>query len=269
MRLWSVVLVLLALVAPGSPAAAGSAPDALAAARRFYNLGQYDQALAAAAPAVSNPATASAAHLVIGRIRLERYRQSTDAQELDEARTNLRAVDPRPLDPRERLELQVGLAELLYFDERFGAAAELLAPVLESTATLAPDAHDRAVEWWAMALNRQAQGQPPAERGPVYQRLIDRMEQELRRDPTSAAAGYWLVAAARATGDLERAWSAALAAWIRAGLSPDRATALRADLDKLVTEDLIPERAGRTPSRDRRQVIAAMTADWEAFKKSW
>lgn len=257
--------LLLLMAAP----AAGRGPDQLTLARRFYSQGHFDEALAAARQAVANPATASAAHLVMGRVHLERYRQAATAQELDEARNDLRAVDPRALDPRERIELQVGLAAVLYFEERFGAAAELLEPIVDSSATLSPDAHDRALDWWATALERQAQAQPPSERGLVFFRIGERMEQELRRDPASTPANYWLVAAARASGDLERAWSAASAAWIRASLAPDRGVALRADLDRLVTQALIPDRVARLAQRDRRQAVTSMTADWETFKKIW
>jgi tetratricopeptide (TPR) repeat protein len=244
-------------------------PDFLATARRLYNEGQYDQALETAKAAAAAPALSSSARLIMGRARLERFRQALVPRELDEARADLRAVDPRALDPRERIELQVGLGELLYLEDRFGPAAELLEPVVEASATLAPDAHARALDWWATALDRQAQTLPAPDRAAVYPRIIARMEQELRRDPSSAPATYWLAASARAAGDLDRAWAAAHAGWIRAALGRDRGVALRADLDKLVTLAIIPDRAAKAPSRDRRQAAASLTAEWEAFKKIW
>src|SRR5918993_3103240 len=170
----------LVLVLASSIAAAG-APDPLTLARRFYNQGQFEQALTAARQAASNPATVSSARLVIGRIHLERYRQNATPGELDAARAELRGVDRGALDARERIELQVGLAALLYYEERYGPAAELLAPIVEASATLAPDAHTRALDWWATALDRQAQAQAPSERGLVYFRIAERMEGELRR----------------------------------------------------------------------------------------
>jgi hypothetical protein len=259
----------LLLLVLASSLAAAVAPDPLTLARRLYNQGQLEQALVAARQAASNPATVSSARLVIGRIHLERYRQEPAAGELDEARKELRSVDPRALDARERIELQVGLAALLYYEERYGPAAELLAPVVDASATLAPDAHTRALDWWATALDRQAQAQPPSERGLVYFRIAERMEAELRRDSASAPANYWLAAAARAAGDLDRAWSAASAGWIRATLAPDRGVALRADLDKLVTQAIVPDRAARLPQRERKQAQTAMMAEWEAFKAIW
>ena len=248
---------------------AAAKPDLLTTARHLYNQGQYDQALETARQAAAIPATAASARLIMGRARLERYRNAEVARELDDARADLHAVDPFALDARERIELQVGLGELLYLEERFGPAAELLDPVVDSSATLAPDAHGRALDWWATALDRQAQGLQAAERALVYPRIIARMEQELRRDPTSAPATYWLAAASRATGDLERAWAAAAAGWVRATLGRDRGVALRADLDKLMTQAIIPDKAARAPARDRRQTATTLAADWEAFKKIW
>ena len=91
----------------------------------------------------------------------------------------------------------------------------------------------------------------------------------LRRDPASAPASYWIAAASRASGDLDRAWSAAFAGWIRATLARDRGVALRTDLDKLVVDGIIPDRAARAGARDRRQTQTALAAEWDAFKKTW
>jgi hypothetical protein len=259
-----------ALLVPCADAlAAAGAPDQIAVARRLYNEGKFDEALEAARKALSTPATASSARLVMGRIQIERYRQMPTAATLDDAKSVLRAVDPRALDQRERIELQVGLATLLYFEDRFGAAAELLDPVVDSSATLAPDAHERALEWWATALDRQAQAQPAAERTGVYLRISERMEQELRRDSGSGPASYWLAAASRGAGDIERAWSAAAAGWIRASLVRDRGVTLKADLDRLMTTAIIPDRAAKVPVRERKQALTSMAAEWEHFKRIW
>jgi len=244
-----------------------AAPDPLATARRLYNEGKLDAALTAAKQAAANPATVSSARLVMGRIYLEQYRQSMNGTELESARTQLRAVEARALDQREKIELQVGLAALLFYEELFGAAAELLEPLVESSATLAPDAHERALDWWATALERQAQ--LSTDRLAAFMRISERMAQELHRDPSSAPANYWLAAAARAAGDLDRAMAAASAGWIRAGLIGERGAGLRADLDRLVMEAIIPDKAARLPQRDRRQAVTTLTADWEDFKKIW
>ena len=243
--------------------------DQLATARRLYNQGQYDQALTAAHEAEADPATLSSARLVIGRIRLERYRRTADGADLADARAALRSIDPRALEPRERTELQVGLAEILYLDDRFGAAAEMLEPVLGGTSVLGPDAHDRALDWWATSLDRQAQVLAPADRRPVYRRITDVMENELRRDSASSVANYWIAAAARGAGDLDRAMAAASAAWVRASLTHDRGAARRADIDRLVTLAVLPERAARLATRDKRQALADMMSEWEGFKSAW
>ncbi len=245
----------------------GRGQDPLITARRLYNEGKLDAALVAARQALANPSVASAARLVAGRIHLERYRQTTAVDELESARTELRAVDSRALDPRERIELQVGLAALLYYEEHYGAAAELLDPIVDASATLAPDAHERALDWWATALDRQAQAS--TDRNAAFLRVAERMQQELRRDPSSAPANYWLAAAMRASGDLDRALSAATAAWIRATLIGDRGNALREDLDRLVTQGIIPDKAAKLPQRERRQGLTTLTTEWEAFKKIW
>jgi hypothetical protein len=264
------IAVLLAALAAGARSAeAARKADPLLAARQFYNAGQFDRAIDAATEAASNPSFASSAHLVLGRSRLERYRKSAASVDLDGARTDLRAVDPRVIDARERLELQVGLALLLYFEERFGASAELLGPLLDASIVLAPDAHERALEWWATSLDRQAQAMEPADRAAVYARLIDRMEAEQKRDVMSPAACYWIAAAARGSGDLDRAWATAEACWVRASLAPGHGEALRADLDKLVMQAIIPEKGAKVSARERRQAVGSLTAEWEAFKKNW
>jgi hypothetical protein len=63
--------------------------------------------------------------------------------------------------------------------------------------------------------------------------------------------------------------AAAAAAWVRASLARDRGAALRADIDRLVTSAVIPERAARASTRDKRQALADMVKEWEAFKSAW
>nr|MDQ3348427.1 hypothetical protein [Acidobacteriota bacterium] len=92
-------------------AASSASADALSEARRLYNLGQYDAAERAAREAVRVPATADVARVVLGRVQLERYRQTAAPDDLTDAIAALRAVDARPLNPRERVELTIGLGE--------------------------------------------------------------------------------------------------------------------------------------------------------------
>jgi hypothetical protein len=185
------------------------------------------------------------------------------------ARADLRAAESAGARCARAIELAGRAGRAVLSEEKFGPAAELLEPVVESSATLAPDAHERALDWWATALDRQAQALPVPDRAVLYSRIVARMEQELRRDPASAPATYWLAAAARAAGDLDRAWAAALAGWIRAALGRDRGVALRADLDKLMTQGIIPDRAAKAPARDRRPTADRLATEWDNFKKIW
>lgn len=256
------------------------AADALSEARRLYNSGQYDAAERAAHDAARTPATAEGARVVLGRIQLERYRlaEAPDVLEtglltgLSSGIATLRAVDPRGFDARDRTELTIGLAEGLYLEDRFGAAGALFESIIDASAPLGPVAHERVLDWWATSLDRQAQASSSgatAERGRIYERILTRMSSEIAKDPGSTPAGYWLAAAARGAGDLERAWGEANASWVRAMLSRDRGVTLRADLDRLVVKALIPERAARLPIRDHAQAITGMLGEWNAFKARW
>ena len=88
---------LIPLIIDAPAAAAARKPDPLAAARQFYNLAEYDKAIDAAREAASRPASLPAARLIMGRSRLERYRATQTAKDLDDARADLRAVDPAVL----------------------------------------------------------------------------------------------------------------------------------------------------------------------------
>jgi hypothetical protein len=92
------------------------------------------------------------------------------------------------------------------------------------------------------------------------------MTAEIAQDPGSTPASYWLAAAARGEGNSERAWQAAVAGWMRAPLARDRGAALRADLDRLVVQAIIPARLGL---KDPAQALAGMLGEWEAFKMMW
>src|SRR5512132_1592168 len=261
-------LILAALVICTAAAPAMSA-DPLSEARRLYNQGEFDAAERAALEAAKVPATADSARAVLGRIQLERFRKSSSAPDLEAAIASLRSVDARRLDVRDRTELAVGLGEALYLDERYGAAAALFESVLDAAAVLQEPGYQRVLDWWATAMDRDAQTRPAGMRGELYARVTSRMRTEISRSPGSSPGGYWLVAAARAAGDPDDAMNEALAAWVRASLGADRGVALRADLDRLVTEGILPDRAARLPARDRAQGLASMTADWESFKGRW
>ena len=260
-----VVVFSLCLLVP----AAGYAQDPLGEARRLYNSGQYDAAERAARLALANPGTANGARVVLGRAQLERYRQTDAPADLAEARAALREVDPRTLDAREKVELTIGLAETLFLEDRFASAAEIFATVLESSRILGAAAHARVLDWWATSLDRYAQSLRVRDREPVFRRISDRMQAELTQEPGSATANYWAVASVRGVGDIDAAWNAAMAAWVRAGLGPDRGAGVRSDLDRMVLDGIIPDRAARLELKDPTAAIAGMVSEWELFKSDW
>jgi tetratricopeptide (TPR) repeat protein len=261
--------LLTALVIVGLSGTLAAAADPLAEARRLYNLGQYENAAKLAREAIKLTSSAESARLVLGRIYLERFRQSAEAEDLAQASQALRMVNPEGLDRRERTEWTIGLGEALYLDERFGTAVELFERALDSQEPLGGSHRERLLDWWATALDRLALTRPRDAREPVYARIVTRMEKELAADSGSAPAAYWLAAAARGAGNLDRAWNAAMAGWVTAPLGRDHGAALRADLDRLMVQGIIPDRAVRLPPRDAKQVTAVMLSEWEAFKASW
>lgn len=249
----------------------GATGAALARARTLYNAAEYDAAIVAATEARRQPAAADAASLVLARAHLERYRQRAEPEDLSSARDALRDVRPAALSRRDRVDLLVGLGQSLFFGEAFGAAAELFDTALAQGVMLAPRGRTLLLDWWASALDREAQSRPPDRRHPAYERIVQRMENELRADPANAPAAYWLALGARGAGDLERAWDAAIAGWVRAALNPSTAPSVRADLDRLVTQALIPElaRQRQASARDVQDPTAALTSEWELIKDQW
>jgi len=250
--------------------------DPLLAARDFYNRGQYDEAIAAATRARSGPGS-NAAAVVLARAHLERFRLMAQTADLDAAEAALKTVDENALAPADGVEFLVGLGVAVYLDERdalqdrYSAAADLFeAALARSEGVVLPAARERILEWWCGALDRQAQFGPVTSRPAIYARMLRRLEDELARDDRSLVALYWRVAASRGAGDLDRAWGAAVAGWLRARYFGERGAPLGADLDRFVTDVLLPERALRlTPDADPRPTLALLEAGWRAFKERW
>jgi hypothetical protein len=247
-----------------SAAAVHAADDPLARARALYNARQFEAAVSAAEQARAVPSRTNAADLVAARAYLERYRDSGASDDLTNARERFRRLNPAAFTPRERIEYIVGLGETLYLDGAYGAAATVFDSVLEKPDALPPEARDRVLDWWATAIDRDARPRPEAERLAAYQRIRARMEQELVRVGESASAAFWLPAAARGQGDLQGAWDAAQAGWVRAPLSGGRAELVRADIDQLVVRGLVPDRAHALG-----QPVDAVRLQWEQFKERW
>jgi hypothetical protein len=207
---------------------------------------------------------------VLARAYLERFRMHANREDFDAARGALQSVQPARLTPRDRLDLAVGLGEALYLDGAYGAAAELFEPLLDSAVGLGPKVRERVVDWWASALDAEARMRPAANRAPYYRRIVARMEVELQNDDGLGVASYWLAAGALGLGDPTRAWQVAVAGWVRAAFSANPA-AIRGDLDRLMTDALIPERV-RSLSLGAREIpsaIAGLRNEWDLIKEKW
>jgi hypothetical protein len=256
---------LLTTVLAGTATAQPQQPrDPLDRARVLYNQRDYTAALAAAEEAARTPSRADGAHLIAARSYLERYRESAASEDLSNARDHLRTLNTEGFSPTERVEYVIGLGEALFFDGAPGAAASIFGAVLSGPDLLTPAARDGLLDWWASAVDRDARRLPDIERRSTYQKVIGRMEVEVGANPASSAASYWLAAAAWGQGDLLAAWDAALAAWVRAGLTVAQTADLRGDIDRLMLRGIIPDRAKATA-----QPADVLRAEWDRFKERW
>jgi hypothetical protein len=262
MQRWRWMLPCLIVCATGAGAADDR--DPLARARLLYNQGQFEASIAAADQARLTPARADNADLIAARAYLEQFRQTESADDLSRARERLRRIHPERFGPQERAEFIVGLGETLYFDGTYGAAASVFESVIVPLGALTPGERERVLDWWATALDRDARPRSEFERQPISQRIRDRMTAELPAVPDSVTAAYWMAAAARGQGDLQGAWDAAQAGWVRAPLASERGMTLRDDLDRLVLRALVPERARQTG-----QSPDLVRLEWERFKERW
>jgi len=262
------IVVALVLWGVGSEALADESP-ALAKARALYNAGDFAGAIDAASMARKDAAWADAAALVVARAHLENYRQRADAEDLSAARAALSEVRAAALTSRDQVDLVIGLGQSLYLGEIYGAAAELFDTALSRSGLLAPRDRLLLLDWWATALDREAQSRPADRRFRVFERIASRMNEEIQRDPGSPVANYWLAVSARGEGDIDAAWNYAVAAWVRSTLSPETTEKLRDDLDRLVAQALIPERSRTLSSRDPQEAVAALKTEWDLLKSQW
>jgi hypothetical protein len=258
------VVVLLATVEPAEASRAD-----LARALALYNERRFDQAIEAAAAARKTPDTQDAAAVVLARAHLERYRESVDPADLGAAREALGAVRTTELEPRVRMEYLLAVGQALFLEDEFGAAAALFAsgatPAREADAALG----EAMLDWWGSAMERHADTSPPERRKQLFSTLVTEMSAELARNPESAAACYWVAAGLRGAGDPVAAWDAATAGWVRARLTGARSATLRADLDKLVLQGIIPDRVRTLQAGDRANAASELRADWELVKERW
>lgn len=270
LSLKSTTLGLLAMLLLPGIASSQPVADPLQRARQLYNEASYDAAVQAARAVEQRAGLQDEARVLVGRALLERHRASAMPEDLADARQALRDVDPAGLSDRGRVDLTVGLGEALYLDGDYGPAAALLSSALDHVALLAPAAREQLADWWATAVDRHAQTRPPDDRPALYEQLERRMKAHLATYPDSSAAPYWCAAGALARGDLDLAWDLAVAALVRAPMTPDRGAALRADIDRLVVRALVPERVKRLPGQpDVQEAANSLLAEWELTKGKW
>jgi hypothetical protein len=251
-------------------------PDLIAEARRLYNERRYEEAAKVAAEARAIPELAPEASVVYARALLERYRETSDRATIDQAREALKRVDSAVLGRRDAVEFLIALGQALYLDDqfslgdRYSAAAAQFELALASADVLDVPSRDLLFDWWALSLDRQAQQGPEPARRAVYARILERSEQELATTTASLSAAYWLAAAARGVDDLPRALGAATAGWIRTGSMGAPGAKLRDDLDRLVREVLLPERARQlAPNIDPKPALMLLETQWQEFKAQW
>jgi hypothetical protein len=220
------------------------------------------------------PAASTSATLIAARARLERFRHTKDPQDLTAARNDLVSIDPRKLGPQEAIEWQIGIGTALFLDDQPGPASEMFTSVIESArGRLTQPEFEKLLEWWAATLWRVADALSGPARKDAYLAMQSAVRDELDRNPLSCPATYWAVVARRGVGDLDGAWNAAVAGWIRAGGQPE-STNFRVDLDRFVTQTLIPERAQartgqRLDSSATTTEIATLKEEWRALTSRW
>jgi len=270
--LWGRVALVVALMA--SMAQVPVPEDPLVRAHRAYNAGKYDAAIGAAREARQQPARANAAAVVMARALLDRYGASSVSSDLDDARAVLAQVRPAELAPRDYVAFLMGLGLVWYHDGCdagcFNTAAEFFAQALDRMTSPEMGDRDRAFEWWANSLDRHALYSPEADRVSAYRRILERAERERAEVTQSTAAAYWLAAASRGAGDLDRAWSAAVAGWVNARYQGERGIKLRADLDYLIEQVILPDRANaQAADGDARLALTHMLKQWEDLKAKY
>lgn len=269
LSVWSVrsAFALALLITFAIPAAAQRAD--LAQARTLYNERQFDAAIDAAIAAQKVPATADAATVVLARAHLERYRERANPEDLSAARTALGTVRVVNLDPRDNVDFLMALGEALFFEDEYGAAALLFESGIDAAVVQGPAAAESMLEWWGSAMERHADTLDREPRVAVFTRLRDRMSLELARNPGSAAAAYWIAVGTRGIGNAIGAWEAAIAGWVRARLAGPHSAKLRADLDKLVLEGIIPDRVRLVAPDRRAQMESDLKGEWAVVKERW
>ena len=221
-------------------------------------------------PRAAQATASDAAALVMARAHLERYRQKRrlDGSCRRPRRAQRDSVRRCSLRGTRSISSSASASRCILTD-LFGAAADLFDTALERGAPLARRAIVRCSSTGgrrrSIAKRRRGTPERRLASGRASRRADGRGAAPRSRQ---RAANYWLAVAARAAGDLDAAWDAAVAAWVRATLGP-APSELRSDIDRLVTQALIPERARVRSAREQGDATEAVRAQWESVKEQW
>jgi hypothetical protein len=145
----------------------------LARARSLYNQRQFDAVIEAALAAQKATATLDAATVVLARAHLERYRERANPADLSSARTALGTVRVSSLDARDHIDFLMALGEALFFEDDYGAAAQLFESGLDGAIAQGPVPAEAMLDWWRSAMERHADGQGRDERTAATRRILE------------------------------------------------------------------------------------------------
>ena len=157
------------------------------------------QRLSAAEKARLTSAQADSADLIAARAYLERVPRERGVRPICRMRANVCAGSTRTLRPARthRVHRRARRGAVFRRVVRRCGDRVRVGPRQRRPA-YAPSSRERVLDWWASALDRDALAAVRFERQSVYQRIRERMRDELATQPASATAAYWLAAAARA-----------------------------------------------------------------------
>ena len=170
-----------------------------------------------------------------------------------------------------RVEYLLAVGQALFLEDDFGAAARVFAsasnrrgPWIAGAARgdggLVGERHRAQADWRRQMSARRCFAQ-------LLARDAGRAGATTRN---GAPAGYWLAAAVRGAGDPIGGMARRHR---RLGPRPAgrraRSPTLRADLDKLVVQGIIPDRVRSLPPRERAAAESQLRADWELVKERW
>ena len=232
------------------PSRRGRVAGAGAARARLYNAGRLrrrDRRRVGGAPASRNGPMPAALDRRPGAARaLPPDRQRIGAGR--GARSAPARCSSASLSPRDQVDLLIGLGQALYFGEVYGAGRGSLRHGAREGHAAERARSDRCCSTGGppRSTARRSCGPSIAARRST-QRIGERMDRELHDDPSNARRQLLAVIAARGAGDLDLAWSAAISGWVRSTLNPATTEQLRADLDRVVGQALIPERCPGQP----------------------